>query len=366
MTRLGLLVNPIAGVGGPAGLKGSDGTAAEQALAQGYVSPAQSRTVQALRAMGPLEDAFQLYTFSRGMGEDAARAAGFSPIVLGTCGEPTTFQDTRRGAALLADLPVDLLLFSGGDGTARDIAAAVGERIPVLGIPCGVKIHSSVYALTPQRAGELAARYLSGGVPLALGEVLDLDEEAFRRGQVQAQFYGGLLVPKDGAVQHTKSAGYTPGDGGEGLSQAIRREMRPGALCLVGPGSTLYTACKWMGIHGSLLGMDLVRDGCLLQRDCTEHQLYRALEEGEQAQLFVTVIGGQGVLFGRGNQQLSPQILRRIGQENIRVVSTKEKLADLRLRPMTLDTGDPELNRDLAGYYRVLVGPCETVLYPAK
>ena len=366
MKRLGLLINPVAGVGGPAGLKGSDGTAAQRAMEWGYRSMAQERTIQTLAILRQAQETIQLYTFSQDMGEDAARQAGFSPIVLGAGNRPTTASDTMRGTQMLAKLPVDLLLFSGGDGTARDLCRTVDSTFPVLGIPCGVKIHSSVFAQTPQKAGMLALRYLQGELPLTLGEVVDLDEEAYRRGEMKECLYGALSVPKNLWVQRTKSTGYTPADAGVALSQAISREMDPQALCVVGPGSTLYTAFGRLGVEGSLLGVDLVKGNKLLERDCSERKLYEILQKEKRLQLFVTVIGGQGALFGRGNQQLSPRVLRCIGREHVLVVSTKEKLADLRLQPMTLDTGDPDLDREWAGYYRVLLGPCESTYYPAK
>jgi predicted polyphosphate/ATP-dependent NAD kinase len=151
--RLGLIVNPIAGIGGRVGLKGSDGAEIQQmALRLGAVPQAQVRAAAALEVLTPWQDALELVTPPGLMGEDLARSCGFAPQVIGLLPPgPTSAADTRRFAQAMSNQPVDLLLFAGGDGTARDICAVVGESHPVLGIPAGVKIHSAVFATRPCR-----------------------------------------------------------------------------------------------------------------------------------------------------------------------------------------------------------------------
>lgn len=196
--RLGLIVNPIAGIGGRVGLKGSDGVEIQRrALQLGAVRESESRAVQALQMVQSAGERLEVITYPHEMGEDAARECGFEPKIVGTIKRgKTTAEDTRNAALALMRLKVDLLLFAGGDGTARDIYSAVGQRIPVLGIPTGVKIHSAVFGTSPRSTGALAALYLRGRLSsLREAEVMDIDEEAFREGRVSARLYGYLKVP---------------------------------------------------------------------------------------------------------------------------------------------------------------------------
>ncbi len=199
MKRLGLIVNPIAGIGGRAGLKGSDGAdVVARARALGGVAEAPQRAASALEQLGASAGQVEIVTFGGPMGEDVTRAQGLTPILVGRPrSEATTADDTRAAAVALAEAGVDLLLFAGGDGTARDIYAAIGARLPVLGIPAGVKIHSAAFATTPRAAGQLAALYLDGRVTgLRDAEVMDIDEDAFRDGRVER-----------GPVRHRQGAG---------------------------------------------------------------------------------------------------------------------------------------------------------------
>jgi predicted polyphosphate/ATP-dependent NAD kinase len=253
---------------------------------------------------------------------------------------------------------VDLLLFAGGDGTARDIHAAVGEELPVLGIPAGVKIHSAVFATTPANAGSLAALYLQGRVEgLREAEVMDIDEEAFRQGAVSAKLYGYLLVPyRTSLVQNLKMASVGGEASLDAIAQEIVEQMEPDFLYLIGPGTTTRAIAAELGLDKTLLGVDVVLDGELLAADVNEAQLLDLLETGRRANIIVTPIGGQGHIFGRGNQQLSPQVIKKVGKDSIIVVSTKEKLYSLGTRPLLVDTGDAAVDQMLGGYLTVVTG----------
>ena len=366
MKKIGLIVNPIAGLGGAVGLKGTDGVStARRALEMGAVPRAAPRAVEALHELSGLDE-LEALTYPGAMGEDEARLAGLSPTVVGTVdSKDTTAEDTRRAAHELAERSVDLILFAGGDGTARDVFSAVGDGIPALGIPAGVKMYSGVYARTPRAAGRAAAQYLMGEVPhTRLGEVMDIDEEAFREGDVQAQLYGYLRVPDDTShVQVTKSPSHA--DEGEdilSIAGEVVDSMTDGWLYILGPGTTTKGIADVLGVSNTLLGVDAVLDGKLVASDVTETQLLTLLDGGRPAKIVVTAIGGQGHIFGRGNQQISADVIRRVGVDNVIVVATRRKLASLERRPLMVDTGSREIDRELSGYIMVTTGRSESAM----
>jgi predicted polyphosphate/ATP-dependent NAD kinase len=374
MTRkeLGLIVNPVAGLGGRVGLKGSDGAEIQQrAVELGAEPRAQERAREALEKLRDV-DGLQIVTCPGEMGADVVRMVGLQPAVIGEIapGE-TTAEDTRQAAQQMKELGVDLLLFAGGDGTARDVYEAIGLEQPALGIPAGVKIHSAVYATSPASAGELARLYLQGRVTrLREAEVMDIDEEAFRQGSLQARLYGYLRVPfRTSLVQSQKvpSSGEAAALGA--IAEDVADKMEPGVLYVIGPGTTTRAIAQELGLEKTLLGVDVVEAGpwsedrqCraarLVAADANEAQLLALLEEhGDRgARIVVTPIGGQGYLFGRGNQQISPRVIERVGRENILVVSTPDKLHALGTQPLLVDSADPAVDEMLSGYIMVVTG----------
>lgn len=374
MKQLGLIINPIAGIGGRVGLKGSDGLEVQRhALELGAVPLAGERAAAALEVLRPLAGKIELLTAPGGMGEDVARRCGFSPHPIPSPGgrgarsegDVTTAEDTRRAAQAMREAGVDLILFAGGDGTARDIYAAVGHDFPVLGIPAGVKIHSAVYAVTPRSAGELAADFLQGKrVRLREAEVLDLDEASYREGRIITRLYGYLKIPyRREVVQNQK----VPTPESESVqAQAIAADvverMQPGNAYLLGPGTTTRAVAERLGLPKTLVGVDVVTSTELLAADVSERQILEMLDHRPLG-LIVTPTGGQGFLLGRGNQQVSPEVIRRVGRENILVICLASKIAALQGRPLLVDTGDPEVDRLLAGYIQVVTGYHEKIVY---
>jgi predicted polyphosphate/ATP-dependent NAD kinase len=356
---LGLIVNPIAGMGGRVGLKGTDGPGtAERARALGATPLSPVRAKIALGVIAErLAGRIAVVAAAGEMGEDVARAAGFAARVVGRIDGETSARDTEDAARTMAELGIDLLLFAGGDGTARNVCAAIGTRIPALGIPTGVKMHSAVYATHPRTAGELAARHLAGTpLPCREAEVMDIDEEAFRAGRVSARLYGALLVPQERRlVQGLKAGSASDSADLGGIAAEIVGRMGDGALWIVGPGTTTRAIAERLGAPKTLLGVDLYCRGELIAADATEAQILAHLD-GTPARIVVTPIGGQGYLFGRGNQQLSGEVIRRVGKENVVVVATAAKLAALRGAPLLVDTGDARVDASLAGYVRVVTG----------
>ncbi len=364
--HIGLIINPLAGLGGPAGFKGSDGMA-EQALALGVEAKSALRTQTALEVLLPLRERLEFVTFPGAMGADLLSEMGFAHRVVGELpAGPSSAADTRQAVELLQDAGVALILFAGGDGTARDICAAVREGQPVLGIPAGVKIQSGVYAISPRAAGELTARLVEGGlVRLSSGEVRDIDESALREGRVTARWYGELTVPQEGGyVQQVKQGGVESeelvlNDLADWLQDSWETDVR----YVFGPGSTLHGLAQNLGLQTTLLGVDVIENGQVLASDVSEAQLFELIN-GYPARLLVTAIGGQGHIIGRGNQQISPRVLRAIGLEHLRVVATKRKLGTLEGRPLLVDSGDIALDDAFPDVVRVWAGYKEELLYP--
>ena len=364
MIRLGLIVNPIAGLGGSVGLKGTDGVAAE-ALRRGAVKHAAGRTQAALKQLLPMQKDLLILCPSGEMGEAEAAALGFSKEVILSTGETTDSSDTIAAARAMKN--IDLLLFSGGDGTARDLVRA-GCSAPVIGIPAGVKIHSPVYAVRPEAAGQLALRYLrKERTRLSEREVVDIDEDLCRRGSVITKLYGTLITPEDvDFLQHGKASSPISDHGQQRLAAAeMLSRMEPDVPYLIGPGTTLKTLMDELGLPDTLLGFDLIRGGQLVQSDLCEADILSALS-GTDWHLVLTPTGGQGYLLGRGNQQISPAVLKTLDRKHLHIISTKAKLLHLDGRPLLIDTGDPGTDAAFNGYYRVIVGLQEEQMVPVK
>ncbi len=262
-------------------------------------------------------------------------------------------------------LDVDLILFAGGDGTARDIYSATNGNVPFVGVPAGVKIHSGVYAINPGCAGEVAARFLEGKLDkIREAEVMDIDEDAFRDGRVVAKLFGYLRIPVERRYIQCVKAGGVQSEQKSliGIADELIQEMSADRIYIVGPGTTTRVIFDRLDLPKTLLGVDVLHNRKLILSDVSETQLLE-LVAARKATIIVTVIGGQGHIFGRGNQQISPRIIRKVGKDNIRVVTSVEKLTALNGRPLLVDTGDEEVDRMLAGYFRVITGYGEYAIY---
>jgi predicted polyphosphate/ATP-dependent NAD kinase len=348
--RLGLIINPVAGVGGRLALKGSDDRVlVDAALAAGATAPATSRAAQALASLDP---AVAVLAAGGAMGADLAGTA-ITPAPAG----PTSAADTRAAAVALVEAGVDLLLFAGGDGTAVDVLDAIGDRVPVVGIPAGVKMHSACFGTTPRRAGELAAAFAAGRVArLATAEVMDVDEADLRAGTISPRLHGFLRVPEaPGHLQGGKArSGPSEASAQAAVAAHVVERLLGDGRALIGPGTTTRAVMDALGLQKSVLGVDVVEGRRLVAADADEERL-AALAEGG-ALVVVTPVGGQGFVLGRGNQQLSPRVLRAAGIDRLVVVATEAKLAALGGRPLLVDTGDADLDAALAGYRRVVTG----------
>lgn len=355
--RVGLVINPIAGMGGTVGLKGTDGEAIlQEAIRRGARPLAEMRTDDALRAAEDLMG-YEFFTAGGPMGEDVLRRRTDRVTVVYYPGEPTADQDTRAACSAVLDAGAEILLFTGGDGTARDVMDAIGEKVPVIGIPSGVKMHSGVFANTPRDAGRLLRRTWVENLPSHRTEVMDIDEDAVRAGTISASLYGYMLTPRDpNLMQPFKLAlgGGTEDDYKEAIAKFFVDNMDPGILYILGPGTTIEAVGHRIGIAKTLLGVDLVADQQLVGKDVDENTILQALSIYPEARIVVSPIGAQGFIFGRGNQQISHQVIEKVGIRNIVVLATPNKMT--RTGTLRVDTGDSSLDEMLRGYSKVIIG----------
>ena len=346
---IGFIVNPVAGMGGAVGLKGTDGkTILNKAISLGAKPIASQRAETFLAELNLVKKSLKVLVGAGNMGEDEAKKRGFKFDVKGVSKEETTSKDTQNTAKVMVDSGVDLLVFCGGDGTTRDILKVIGLKVPVLGVPTGVKMHSAIFAVTPQAAARIAINYLWGSLPLREAEVMDVDEQAFREGRLSAVLYGYMLSPYEPhLIQGNKLE--SPMTENEVRNQAaiaiyIIEEMKPDIIYIMGPGTTTRTISDLLDQKKTLLGVDLFEDKKIIANDVNEKQILDATKT-KALRIIVTPIGGQGFIFGRGNQQISSKVIRQVGLDNIIVVATKSKLD--KLNSLKVDTGDLKLDEEL-------------------
>ncbi len=351
--RVGLIVNPISGIGGEAGYKGSDADW-RKALDAGFEPHAGER---ASRFVESLHDADVAWLSAAG----AMGVAGLPTIEAAAkaIGE-TTPEDTAAAAEAMRTAGVDLICFVGGDGTATDVARTVGTTVPCLGVPAGVKITSPVFAHDLEEAAWLVS-HLAPGFETIARDVTDLDEEAYRAGRLDTRLTGSLLVPASPMVQGGKIATVadTPLDG---MVTHLMRDWDTAALTIVGAGSVCRAIKKGFWGEPTLLGVDVIAGDRIIAADVDaptlEALVAEAAVEGRPVRIVVTLIGGQGVAFGRGTQVITPKVLRAAGWDHVHIVAPPEKL--LGLRGIIIDTGDPALDASAPKYIRVISGHNET------
>lgn len=462
--RIGYLVNPFAGLGGSAGLKGSDGAEVQAlALARGAVAAAGARARKALEILAQIHPGTTLVTVPGALGADWAQGLALDVQIAAMPPLTHSGQDTIAAARVLAQR-VDILVFAGGDGTARDVVTALsalalcdtaaldpvvsdsllaapassdpvacdvipaapascdpvatepilahpiasdpntsavlpsnpaaseldpfqsggaeniavqslaldkdrleGGLIPcVLGIPCGVKMHSGVFARSPAAAGRLLADLapLSCRPAVKPVEIVDIDEGDLRAGKLSPRIFGHLNAPDlPGYLQAPKMR--SPANGAAVLARtaaAIVAEMQPNRLYLIGPGTSAGAVAAALGICQPLLGVSAVLDGQCLAGDADARQL-EALAEGRALSIILGITGRQGFLLGRGNQQITPALIRRAGREGLIVLASEDKLSTLESRSLWVDTGDRALDQELSGYLRIRTHPARFSMF---
>ncbi|MFX1337301.1 MAG: ATP-NAD kinase family protein [Promethearchaeota archaeon] len=360
--KIGLIINPIAGMGGSVGLKGTDGEVYKKALELGAKPITEGRIGILLSNLKKKENIIFL-TAPGKMGANLLENKDIEFQIIGEIGESTSAEDTKRIAKQIIEHKIELLVFCGGDGTARDIYDAIGMEIPVVAIPSGVKMFSSVFAINPRAAAEMIETFIAGTSTLEK-EVLDINEESFRKGKLDSKLYGYLKVPEvqnllQGGKQSSR-IGKSVEENKRDIARHIIEKMENNVLYLLGPGTTVKAISEELGISKALLGIDAVYNKHIIATDINESGILELLDTYNTAEIIVSPIGGQGFIFGRGNKQFTPKVLKIIGKENIQVVATEEKMKELQC--LRIDTGKIEVDEMLKGYTKVLIGYNEELI----
>jgi len=354
MKRIGFLINPVAGMGGAVGLKGTD-SKQEEATLRGAVPQAKNRAEITLKALENNQD-LTFLTPSGEMGEDSLKKTTPGHIqVISYPGVDSTSRDTKIAAQRFLEEGVDLILFCGGDGTARDIFDIVGRNVPILGIPAGVKMYSGVFAINPTIAAEIMTKFENQS--LRDSEVMDVDEEAYRAGELKTHLYGIARVPSLAGKTQVSKQVYEDSDEGrvkKEIARFINEIMITDVLYILGAGTTTESIAREIGLNKTLLGVDAIKNRKMVAMDLNEKSLWALLEDRQEAKIFLSPIGAQGFILGRGNQQISPRIVKRVGIRNIIVVATPHKLRETPL--LYVDSGDSVLDKDFGDSVQVISG----------
>jgi predicted polyphosphate/ATP-dependent NAD kinase len=370
--RLGLIVNPIAGMGGKVGLKGTDNVL-DEAVKRGAVPVAPTRAIEFLRKLREhiTEAHIEILTCPGIMGESEAKTADvpFSLLPM-KIAEDTTAEDTKTALQLLVGANADIVVFVGGDGTAKDILdASRCCEVPVLGVPSGVKMYSGVFAVSPSDAVEMALAYAKNEAEVAEFEVVDADERAIRIDTFAVKLYGYLKTPfLPTHIQGSKQVSPETVDEKENqiaIARFIIEEMPPKATWILGPGTTVKRIAELLGIKKTLLGVDIYENGQAIL-DVDEKRILREISNWQSTWIVLSPIGHQGLLLGRGNQQISPDVIRHVGKQRIVVAATKNKLESIEGKKLRVDTGDDATNNLLRGYIRVVTDYREWRLMPVQ
>lgn len=353
--RIGFLINPIAGMGGPVGLKGTDGLSKE-AEAKGAKPRAKERARACLKLLSREKDRPLFLSASGSMGENCLNESDLDCRVVNSTPQVSSRDDTIRTVQAFLDEGVDLILFCGGDGTARDIAGVAGNT-PILGIPAGVKMHSGVFAASPQAAADLTARFLNGELKLRETEIVDVDEELYRSGELQTKLYSLAQTPYLPVLVSERKRIYSSSYEDEFKDQIAlfaSEFMRDGSAYIIGAGTTTSRIADILGLEKTLLGVDVIKEGKVLIKDASENDLLELLDREKKVMIILSPIGAQGFILGRGNQQISAAVIRKVGIDRLIIISTPHKLAEIPY--LMVDTGDEELDGALAGKRQVVTG----------
>jgi len=371
--KLGFIVNPIAGMGGRVGLKGTDGVLRE-AIARGAEPVAPKRAIEFLQKLkeSRAEPDIEILTCPGIMGEKEANATSFPVQVLPmTIGEETSAEDTKKAVKMMVTAKVDLIVFVGGDGTAKDIFDAMRENreMPVLGVPSGVKMYSGIFAVNPLDAVDVVLAFARNQAEITEFEIIDADETVIRSDTFAVKLHGFLKGPfLPMRIQGSKQVSPETVDEHENqtaIARFVIEEMKPEATYIFGPGTTVKRIAEMLGVEKTVLGVDVYKNGGVIL-DVDEKRILNEIKDWKNTWIILSPIGHQGILLGRGNQQISPEIIKRVGKERIIVAATKSKLQSIEGGVLRVDTGDDEADKTLRGYIRVVTDYREWRLVPVN
>lgn len=373
---LGLIINPISGMGGSVGLKGTDGEKVlKKAIELGSKPYANQRAKEFLDALEGVKSKIKFITCPSFMGEISIKKLNFEydliklPIFDNIKSiYDTNSEHTKAAAHIMKNMEnLRLILFVGGDGTARDILDAVGDMKPCLGIPSGVKIYSSVFSLTPTAAASTVIQFLWDELSLTTSEVLDIDEVAYRKGDLISKLYGYLITPHSPEYsQYSKlSSPDTDQNNQERIADKIIENLEEGVYYLLGPGTTVKAITDKLNLQKTLLGVDLLYNKQIIAYDLNEKDILAYIKKN-RTKIIVSLIGRQGFLFGRGNLQFTPRILKLIPLKDIIIIATKFKLNNLPDQCLRVDSRDPDLDAEMRGLYKVITDYDEVKIIELK
>jgi predicted polyphosphate/ATP-dependent NAD kinase len=361
---LGFIINPISGMGGSVALKGTDGKAIlKKAIDLGAKPHANERAKEFLQALEGFQSKIQFITCPDYMGEKTLKKFKFDYAIINDAIfdnvkgiYATNETHTKAAAQIMKEIDeLKLILFVGGDGTARDVLDVVGYTKPCLGIPSGVKIYSSVFALNPKAAASTILQFLWDELPLTKSEVLDINEQAYRKGELFSKLYGYLLTPHSPEYcQYAKlSSPDTDQNNQERIAEKVIEDIESNIYYLLGPGTTVKAITDKLNLKKTLLGIDLLYNKKIIAHDLNEEQILSYIKK-KPTKIIVSFIGRQGFLFGRGNLQFTPKILRLVPSKNIIIVATKHKLTSISSKFLRIDSRDSELDLEMRGLYKVI------------
>lgn len=357
MKTIGFLINPIAGMGGKVGLKGTDGVL-EKAKKLGAEPQAEKKSLSMWKQFAKMVQdegeipQMKILTCSAPMGKQVIdNLPDVEVEIIEKVPQTTSAKHTQLAVKEFVKKGVDLILFCGGDGTARDIFSIVKDSIPIVGIPSGVKMYSGVFAIHPETAAAILFDYVFGIVNEADTEILDLDEDKYRAGQWSVQLFGTAKTLNEPTFIQAGKMMFEQQHDKElqkqiALYVAFRIKQNPKTIYILGCGSTVNSVGKALNLDTTVLGIDVIQERKILAKDVNESTLKELLDNDYPKKLLLSPIGAQGFILGRGNLQLSPEIIRKIGIDNIVVLSTPSKL--MKTPKIRIDTGDQNLDKEIA------------------
>ena len=366
--KIGFIVNPIAGMGGRVGLKGTDGVY-DEAVNLGAQPISSEKALIAIKTLiddyPEVLDDIKWISCAGTMGKNSLINAGINEEKIHVAYASDSFdagktstKDTVKACKHFVDEDVDLLVFCGGDGTARDIVSTVKKNVPILGIPSGVKMHSGVFAVTAHAAGPMIARFVKGELRTGDAEIMDLDETLYRKGSWKVQLYDTAIAINEPTYVQVGKASFAQINDDEiknDITEHIEEELdnHSDTLYLFGSGGTIDYIASKLSIENTILGIDAIYKKKNIGKDVNEKQLLTIMGSYDHIKVILSPIGAQGFIFGRGNLQLSPKIIKKIGIDNIIVVSTPSKLKATPV--LRVDTGDEGLDKEFVDYEMILV-----------